>query len=114
MCSCNSFSSNFGDSKQYLNDYKKILITLVTTLILIFFTNNTYQILLIIISGVLGNFLFYEKIKATKISLSIDYKPLSYLFLFTIILIIFPIIIITDGKVKPNHAKKAPKDPFWR
>ena len=86
------FQAILGMSKQFLNDYKKILITLVTTLILIFFTNNTYQIILIIISGVLGNFLFYEKINAKKISLSIDYKPLFYLLLFTIILIIFPII----------------------
>ena len=108
------FQAILGMSKQFLNDYKKILITLVTTLILIFFTNNTYQILLIIISGVLGNFLFYEKIKAKQISLSVDYKPLFYLLLFAIILLIFPIIIIADGKVKPSHAKKAPKDPFWR
>jgi len=86
------FQAILGMSKQFLNDYKKILITLVTTLILIFFTNNTYQILLIIISGVLGNFLFYEKIKAKQISLSIDYKPLFYLFLFAIILLIFPIL----------------------
>ncbi len=86
------FQAILGMSKQFLNDYKKILITLVTTLILIFFTNNTYQIILIIISGVLGNFLFYEKINAKKISLSIDYKPLFYLLLFTIILIISPII----------------------
>ena len=72
------FQAILGMSKQFLNDYKKILITLVTTLILIFFTNYTYRIILIIISGVLGNFLFY--------------KPLLYLLLFTIILIIFPII----------------------
>ena len=44
------FQAILGMSKQFLNDYKKILITLVTTLILIFFTNNTYQIILIIIS----------------------------------------------------------------
>ncbi len=81
-----------GMSKQFLNDYKKILITLVTTLILIYFTNNTYQILLIIISGIVGNFLFYEKIKTKQISLSIDYKPLFYLLLFAIILLIFPIL----------------------
>ena len=86
------FQAILGMSKQFLNDYKKILITIVTTLILIFFSNNTYQIILIIISGVLGNFLFYEKINTKKISLSIDYKPLFYLLLFTIILIIFPII----------------------
>ena len=86
------FQAILGMSKQFLNDYKKILITLVTTLILIFFTNNTYQILLIIISGVLGNFLFYEKIKAKQIYSSIDYKPLFYLFLFAIILLIFPIL----------------------
>ena len=76
------FQAIWGMSKQYLNDYKKILITIITSLILIFFTNNTYQISLIIISGVLGNFLFREKTKAKQISLSIDYKPLFYLLLF--------------------------------
>ena len=86
------FQAILGMSKQFLNDYKKILITLVTTLILIYFTNNTYQILLIIISGVVGNFLFYEKIKAKQISLSIDYKPLFYLLLFVFVLLTFPIL----------------------
>ncbi len=86
------FQAILGMSKQFLNDYKKILITLVTTIILIFFTNNNYQILLIIISGVLGNFLFYEKIKAKQISSSIDYNPLIYLFLFAIMLLSFPIL----------------------
>ena len=42
------FQAILGMSKQFLDDYKKILITIVTTLILIFFSNNTYQIILII------------------------------------------------------------------
>ncbi len=86
------FQAILGMSKQYLNDYKKILITLMTTLILIFFTNNTYQIILIIISGVLGNFLFREKTMAKRISLPVDYTPLFYLLIFAIALLIFPIL----------------------
>ena len=86
------FQAILSMSKQYLNDYKKILITIISASILIFFTNNTYQLILIIISGVVGNFLFHKKIKGKKISLLISYKPLFYLFLFVIVLLIFPIL----------------------
>ena len=86
------FQAILGMSKQYLNDYKKILITVMTTSILILFTNNTYQIILIIISGFLGNFLFSEKTKNKHISLSIDFKPLFYLLSFAFVLVMFPIL----------------------
>ena len=86
------FQAILGMSKQYLNDYKKILITVITTLILIYFTNNTYQIILIIISGVLGNFLFREKIKAKPMSMSLDYMAFLNLFVFVLLLIILPIL----------------------
>ena len=86
------FQAIFGMSKQHLNDYKKFLITIITTSILIFFTNNTYQLILIIISGILGIFLFREKIKAKPISLSLDYMSSFYLFIFTLLLLIFPIL----------------------
>ena len=86
------FQAIFGMSKQHLNDYKKFLITIITTSILIFFTNNTYQLILIIISGILGIFLFREKIKAKPISLSLDYISFLYLFIFALLLLIFPIL----------------------
>lgn len=86
------FQAILGMSKQYLNDYKKISITVITTLILIYFTNNTYQIILIIISGILGNFLFSKKIKAKPMGISIDYMAFFNLFVFALLLIIFPIL----------------------
>ena len=86
------FQAIFGMSKQYLDDFKKISITFITALVLIFFTNNSYQIILIIISGIIGCFIFREKIKSKQKSLSIDYIPLVYIFLFAILLLVFPIL----------------------
>ena len=86
------FQAILGMSKQYLNNYLKISITITTSLILIFLTNNSYQIILIILFGIFGQFVFRERTKFNKTSFSIDYIPLIYLFIFIFLLLIFPIL----------------------
>ena len=54
------FQAIVGMSKQYLNDYKKILIASFTSLILIFFDLYSYQFLLLFTSALLGLFFFKD------------------------------------------------------
>ena len=81
----------YGMSKQFLNDYKKVIITILSALILIFVTNNSFQIYLIIFFGVIGVFVFeQEKTKISKKNVKLS--SISYLILFFILLFIFPIL----------------------
>ncbi len=86
------FQAIVGMSKQYLNDYKKILIASFTSLILIFFDLYSYQFLLLFTSALLGLFFFKDhqivKLEKTKIK----YKPIIFIIIFFIMFISLPII----------------------
>ncbi len=86
------FQAIFGMSKQYLNDYKKILITIFTALALAFLTNNSYQIFYIIFFGIISIFLFDGMNKNSLIPKNIRYIHIMYIILFFLFLLILPTI----------------------
>ncbi len=79
-------------SKQFLDNYKKIIITISTALILIFLTNNSYQIILIFIFGVIGIFIFDKNDNSMHLKKKITHLSLFYLFVFFLLLIFLPLL----------------------
>ena len=86
------FQAIIGMSKQYLNDYRKVTITISTALALTFLTNNSYQIFYIIFFGVVGVFLFETPNKRSYVQKQFSYMYLIYLILFFLFLFVFPLV----------------------
>ena len=86
------FQAIIGMSKQYLNDYKKVTITISTALALTFLTNNSYQIFYIIFFGMVGVFLFEIPNKRSFVQKQFSYIYLIYLILFFLFLFVFPLV----------------------
>ncbi len=86
------FQAIIAMSKQYLNDYKKVTITISTALALTFLTNNSYQIFYIIFFGMVGVFLFETPKKRSFVQKQFSYMYLIYLILFFLFLLVFPLV----------------------
>ena len=86
------FQAIIGMSKQYLNDYRKVTITISTALALTFLTNNSYQIFYIIFFGMVGVFLFETPNKRSFVQKQFSYMYLIYLILFFLFLFVFPLV----------------------
>ena len=86
------FQAIIGMSKQYLNDYRKVTITISTALALTFLTNNSYQIFYIIFFGMVGVFLFETQNKRSFVQKQFSYIYLIYLILFFLFLFVFPLV----------------------
>ena len=81
-----------GMSKQYLNDYKKILIALFTSIILIFFNLYSYQFLLLTMSALVGTILFKDHQNLNIEKIKINHNSIIFLIIFLIIFVSFPVI----------------------
>ena len=81
-----------GMSKQYLNDYKKILIALFTSIILIFFNLYSYQFLLLTMSALIGTILFKDHQNLNIEKIKINHNSIIFLIIFLIIFVSFPVI----------------------
>lgn len=81
-----------GMSRQYLNDPKKILIALFSSVILVLFDLYSYQFLLLSLAAVIGLVLFNDQKKIKSGKVKIDFSSIVFILVFLILFISLPII----------------------
>ena len=81
-----------GMSRQYLNDTKKILIALFSSVILVLFDLYSYQFLLLSLAAVIGLVVFNDKKKIKPGKIKIEYSSIIFILVFLILFISLPII----------------------
>ena len=81
-----------GMSRQYLNDTKKILIALFSSVILVLFDLYSYQFLLLSLAAVIGLVVFNDQKKIKPGKIKIEYSSIIFILVFLILFISLPII----------------------
>lgn len=79
-------------SRQYLNEFNKLLIALFTSSSLILFDLYSYQFFLLPFAALIGLFLFKDHLKTKTIKIKIQYNSMIFILVFLILFISLPII----------------------
>ncbi len=79
-------------SRQYLNEFNKLLIALFTSLSLILFDLYSYQFILLTLSAFIGLVLFKDHIKTKAIKIKIQFNSMIFILVFLILFISLPMI----------------------
>ena len=79
-------------SRQYLNEFNKLLIALFTSLSLILFDLYSYQFILLTLSAFIGLVLFKDHIKTKPIKIKIQFNSMIFILVFLILFISLPMI----------------------